>query len=142
MAFKFPARALPRGLRNNNPGNLVKNQVRWQGEVWPGSDSHFATFVSMEYGVRAMHKLLSNYLDENIVSLHAIIARYAPAFENNVAAYVNNVARVMLTLDGIPRTGDTRITKVDLPVMIYAMIVNENGQSIPMGTVVAGCQLS
>lgn len=52
---------LPRGLRNNNPGNIRKNSDLFQGEVTPGKDRDFKQFKTMAYGYRAMFKILSNY---------------------------------------------------------------------------------
>ena len=59
---------LPRGLRNNNPGNIrvVKGQV-WQGEI-TGSrkkDKSFCEFVTIAHGYRALIKLLQNYRRKN-----------------------------------------------------------------------------
>ena len=48
-----------RGLRNNNPLNIIKNKnINWQGEVKPSTDPNFAQFETLEYGLRAAFKLL------------------------------------------------------------------------------------
>ena len=44
---------LPRGLRNNNPGNIRKNSDVFQGEK-TSSDKEFKQFKSMAYGYRAI----------------------------------------------------------------------------------------
>lgn len=50
-------KVLPRGLRNNNPGNIRLSTTKWQGEV-KGPDPVFCTFRSMPYGYRALMKVL------------------------------------------------------------------------------------
>ena len=48
-----------RGLRNNNPLNIIKSEnINWQGEVKPSTDRNFAQFETLEYGLRAAFKLL------------------------------------------------------------------------------------
>ena len=51
-----------RGLRNNNPLNIIKSEkINWQGEVKPSTDPNFAQFETLEYGLRAAFKLLRTY---------------------------------------------------------------------------------
>ena len=52
--------SLPRGLRNNNPGNIRRNSDAFQGEK-TSSDREFKQFKLMAYGYRAIFKILSNY---------------------------------------------------------------------------------
>ena len=50
---------LARGMRNNNPLNIIKSEkINWQGEVKPSTDPNFAQFETLEYGLRAAFKLL------------------------------------------------------------------------------------
>ena len=43
-----------RGMRNNNPLNIIKSEkINWQGEVKPSTDPNFAQFETLEYGLRA-----------------------------------------------------------------------------------------
>ena len=52
---------LPRGLRNNNPGNIRNSQrTDWQGEVDESAknDNSFEEFETIAYGYRALIKLL------------------------------------------------------------------------------------
>ena len=56
---------LPRGLRNNNPGNIRNNDsINWQGEVAATSkkDFTFEEFKDRASGYRALLKLLRNYV--------------------------------------------------------------------------------
>lgn len=91
---------IPRGLRNNNPGNILKTPAsnwsnRWQGEV-ESTDPRFARFATMADGVRALGKLLLNYQKlHKLNTVRAIVNRWAPPVENNTDAYVASVARAL-----------------------------------------------
>lgn len=86
---------LPRGIRNNNPGN-----IRW-GDPWQGlvpaterTDSEFCQFATPAHGIRAMARVLINYQDKyKIRSIKTVIGRWAPASENNTQAYIEAVSR-------------------------------------------------
>ena len=44
--------SLARGMRNNNPLNIIKSEkINWQGEVKPSTDPNFAQFETLEYTV-------------------------------------------------------------------------------------------
>ncbi len=85
----------PRGIRNNNPGNVMRGSDTWQGEV-QGNDPRYASFATPEAGIRAMGKTLINYQDKHgINTVEGVVSRWAPATENNTAAYVATVAKEM-----------------------------------------------
>lgn len=92
--------SLPRGLRNNNPGNIIFNSANnWQGKIplLLNTDSgvKFEQFENVHYGIRAMMKLLTTYYKRGKTSVTSIISTYAPAFENNTQAYINNVIKMV-----------------------------------------------
>lgn len=73
---------LPRGIRNNNPGN-IKCFDNWQGSIGV-DDRGFCIFSNMFYGVRALLKLLHTYYFKyELTTLVAIFERYAPEEDNN-----------------------------------------------------------
>lgn len=110
----------PRGIRNNNPGNIRKGE-NWNGSV--GDDGEFIKFKSPEYGIRALGKLLLNYQRlYGIDSVGEIIQRYAPANENNTDSYINHVAK---KLDVKP--WQTINVASNLPELVKAIITHENG---------------
>ena len=85
---------IPRGLRNNNPGNIRLSGQVWQGEVRPGADKAFCTFESMEYGYRALLKLLRNYrLKHGCKTVRDFIERWAPPIENHTEIYIRIVCK-------------------------------------------------
>jgi hypothetical protein len=101
---------LPRGLRNNNPGNLIhsaggKLLPPYTGEVRPPKDSRFRTFSSMPYGYRAMFVLLKTYNNRGVDTIEKIINTWAPPVENATSSYIANVEK---------QTGINRYTKLNI----------------------------
>ena len=77
----------PRGIRNNNPGNL-----RSWGDT-PREDG-FARFATPEAGLAAMIKNLQVQQSKHgLNTIAGIIGRWAPPSENDTAAYVGNVSK-------------------------------------------------
>lgn len=87
----------PRGLRNNNPGNIRNSDATdWIGEVKPSrkKDDEFEEFETMAHGYRALIKLLQNYRKKHKCQTIAdFINRWAPRTENNTMAYILTVCR-------------------------------------------------
>lgn len=123
---------MPRGLRNNNPGNIRKNPAnKWQGLAPSQPDSQFCTFTSMPYGIRAMARLLINYQDrKEAKTLSELITTWAPPNENVTENYVDRVARYISSVTG---ANVDRITKInthnyyELRALVEGMIRVETG---------------
>ena len=84
----------PRGIRNNNPGNIRHGQ-NWQGLNPDGRniDPAFCVFKSPVFGIRALAKVLMNYKKiHGLNTVRQIISRYAPPNENQTKAYIKTVA--------------------------------------------------
>lgn len=115
----------PRGVRNHNPGNIMKAPECWQGET-EGSDSRYATFETPEAGIRAMGKTLLTYQQKHgLDTLEGIISRWAPATENDTRAYIATVAQAV----GVgPRQAIDLTNPETLGAVTRAMIRVENGQ--------------
>ena len=116
----------PRGIRNNNPGNIRRNNDPWQGLAKDQTDREFFTFQSAVYGIRALARLLITYQDKyGLCTIEGIITRWAPAIENNTASYIQAVAR---------NTGFSALQTLDmhrfehLKPVVEAIIQHENGQ--------------
>lgn len=121
--------ALPRGIRNCNPLNLVYNKKNnWHGQLPLNKiiEPRFCRFSNMMWGFRAAACLLRKYIRVYTCnSIRLIIAKWAPSNENNTDAYIKNVADIV----GI--NCDTEIKFDDTIVMlrlISAMCVVENGK--------------
>ncbi|MGV8865563.1 MAG: hypothetical protein ACOH2S_01480 [Janthinobacterium svalbardensis] len=77
----------PRGIRNNNPGNL-----RSWGDM-PREDG-FARFPTPEAGLAAMIKNLQVQQSKHgLNTIAGIIGRWAPPNENDTAGYVGNISK-------------------------------------------------
>ncbi|MGN3437077.1 structural protein [Proteus penneri] len=82
-----------RGERNNNPGN-IRHGSKWQGLSAQQTDKDFCQFVSPEYGIRAIYKLLQTYQKKyELNTVESIIDRYAPPNENNTVSYIYRAAK-------------------------------------------------
>lgn len=111
----------PRGIRNNNPGNIEFNAGNnWAGQS--GTDGRFAMFDTPEDGVRAMFKTLQSYRRQGVNTLSEILNRWAPSSENDTASYIQQVARAT----GIAPNGKVD-TADKLKALVEAMIYHENG---------------
>jgi hypothetical protein len=85
-------KAMTRGYKNNNPGNIRKTASKWKGEI-DGKDPDFKTFSTMAWGYRALAALLKEYINAGYNTINSIINRYAPGNENNTQAYINTVVK-------------------------------------------------
>lgn len=81
----------PRGIRNNNPGNIRKGGDAWVGAV--GDDGAFLRFEAPRFGIRAAARLLQTYqVRHELKTVREIIERWAPAEENDTSAYIASVS--------------------------------------------------
>jgi len=119
---------LPRGIRNNNPGNIDRDGTPWEGLSPQQTDPRFCVFSSAEYGIRALAVVLKTYEDAHgLTTLQEWIDRWAPPTENNSSAYLADVC----TRSGVDATATISIH--DLPLaakVIEAIIAHENGDYI------------
>jgi hypothetical protein len=90
--------SLPRGMRNNNPGNIEDGTFAQSLPGYAGTDGRFAKFESLDAGMAAMDKLLQNYGSKGLNTVGGIINRWAPPSDNNpTSAYAANVAQKLGT---------------------------------------------
>ena len=129
---------LPRGLRNNNPGNIRRNSDVFQGEVNPSRDKDFKQFKSIAYGYRAVFKILSNYHRVyKLTTIRKMISRWAPENENNTAAYVSLVS----SYSGIGPDDLLNFDREQMIRIVAGMSKVENGREAVMSDVVTGWNL-
>lgn len=112
-----------RGIRNNNPGNIRKSATKWAGQVADElqKDPAFVIFLDPKYGIRAMAKILKTYFSRGTDTIREVISTWAPATENDTRAYIASVANKM------GMSPDQRLSALDLPKLIPAIIQHENG---------------
>jgi len=143
---------LPRGLRNNNPGNLIYTNIPWQGKIsyanntdWSGSPNnivkHFEQFTNIRYGIRAMAMDMLNDITENSYTLSQLIYEYAPPAENNTTAYIQFVSNAT----GLAPNAVVPVNINVLVALVRSMINMENGTSageqIPDAEIINGIQM-
>ncbi|MGE8688640.1 MAG: LPD38 domain-containing protein [Achromobacter sp.] len=121
-SWRMPANA-PRGIRNNNPGNIQKG-VGFDGEI-AGNDPRFATFRKPEDGIRGLAvNLLTYQRQHGLDTVEGIINRWAPPSENDTGAYVQQVARAV----GVEPNQQLDLSNPDtLTKLTAAIIQHENG---------------
>ena len=121
----------PRGVRNNNPGNIdYSPSNKWNGQLGLEegvAKPRFARFDTPENGIRALGKLLQTY--QRVYGLNTvakIISRWAPSNENDTAAYVRSVERRIGSAPG----AKIKLTDPDvLKGFVVAIIAHENGSN-------------
>ena len=123
---------LPRGIRNNNPGNVERGSDRWLGmSADQSADGRFLVFDTPEAGIRCLMRLLINYQERHgIKTMREAINRWAPPVENNSSAYVQHVSRLTgfdpdEPLDFLDREINVALTR--------AIVRHENGEPTVYG---------
>jgi len=130
---------MPRGIRNNNPGNIEYNGTSWRGLAEPPHDGRYCIFTDAVYGIRAMARILKTYYQKHgLNTVSGIINRWAPPVENNTSAYIEHVARVVGVSEHEP------FNVLDkLPELIEVIIQHENGvQPYTLHTIIEGVELA
>lgn len=119
---------LPRGLRNNNPGNLVRTNISWQGKVphAQNPDTQFEQFTQLRYGLRAMMIDIAGDIAEGTNTLTALINEYAPSHENNTQSYINFVSQATGLLPNV----SIPMNKTIFWAIVKAKVMMENGMQL------------
>jgi hypothetical protein len=132
---------IPRGIRNNNPGNIKKNSIDWNGLVPEDeqTDNTFFIFESPKYGIRALSKILITYRGYGLTNIYSIVNRYAPPIENNTESYKEFVSAKA----GIGILQNLENTIEDYLPIVKAIIEMENGvQPYDEETILEGMYLA
>lgn len=130
---------LPRGLRNNNPGNIRRSKDNWQGLRPEQTDPDFFQFTAPEWGYRALIKTLQTYRKKhNLQTIAEMIGRWAPHTENNTSGYISRVCREMQVPDSyVPDIED----KGTMCALAAAISEVENGVPAVMEDIERGWEL-
>lgn len=114
---------MPRGIRNNNPGNIRYTGTAWQGLDNPPSDGEYCRFIAPRWGIRAMARVLASYRARGVVTIRQIISTWAPVGDSNpTESYIYSVSQRMGIASDVP------LMETDWPALIEAIIYHENGQ--------------
>lgn len=116
----------PRGLRNNNPGNIEDGPFARNLPGYAGTDGRFAKFASLEAGNAAMDKLLQSYGNRGFNTPESIINRWAPPSDNNpTTSYAGNVAKAL----GVEPNAILDMNKPEIrQKLMQAITLQENGR--------------
>ncbi|HGG8717267.1 TPA: hypothetical protein ACJJY0_005056 [Enterobacter asburiae] len=132
-------KSAPRGIRNNNPGNL--NYAGQAGAIMEGGEGgRFAVFESMQHGVAALYKQLQLYFKRGINTLSSIVKTYAPASDNNnVDAYISALTKATgKGANEVLDSGDT----ATIARLMKGIVDHENGKGyISSSDIMGGIQL-
>lgn len=147
MTTQAAGKRLPRGIRNNNPGNIRLSKTQWQGATGPQTDPDFVVFDEPRWGIRAIARTLITYQDKRkaadgskIDTVAEVIHRWAPPNENDTEAYANHVARIMT----LGANDAINVHQYDhLEPLVKAIIRHENGvQPYSQAEIDAGLRLA
>lgn len=141
LLAQFSDSSLPRGLRNNNPGNLmipyklkdstkpnteenrVYNWIGWTGEIplMQNSDRPYSQFYKKSDGIRAMIKQVKRYFDTyGVTTIKGITDRYD-------YTKTDSYSKSLETKTGINRFATISPNYYYLSRIIPAMAEVENG---------------
>lgn len=119
----------PRGIRNNNPGNVKRSSIKWQGSIPPDQvravlgvdyDPVMEQMLTPEDGVRMIGHILRAKQARGLVSVDQIIRDYS---ETDQDAYIAYVAKGL----GVEEDQPIDVTAV-LPAFATLIIQQENGE--------------
>ncbi len=122
---------LPRGIRNNNPGNVEDDgHTAWQGLDEPRNDGRFLRAKTAAEGIRILARVLITYQDKRraadgspIDTVPDFINRFAPPRENDTDAYIDAVcADLGITQYDTVSVHDYRTAKA----LVVAITAHEN----------------
>jgi hypothetical protein len=143
MADYSAQASLPRGLRDNNPGDLQQPPgQQWQGTV--GMDGPFVVFADTTWGLRALARdLITKISVDGLDTIATLINQYAPPSENDTADYISSVAA-----DSGIGAGDQLGTDQDTITSLMRAIVNheigdaDSQNYVPDADILKGYQMA
>lgn len=119
----------PRGIRNNNPGNIdFRGQA---GATLEKPGGRFARFETAYDGLKALSRQLMRYFEgkttgKPLKTLNDIISTWAPGNENNTAAYIAQMSKMMgVAPDAILNLKDPQV----MSSLMNGIIHHENGRN-------------
>lgn len=108
----------PKGIRNNNPGNIRKDQHSFQ------------TYGTFAEGVEALGKQLKRYQNSGARTVADLVRTWAPANENDTGSYIKRVSQYLSSRLGANVGAHTALDLRDpnvMQAMIEAITRHENG---------------
>lgn len=128
---------LPRGIRNNNPGNIRVSNANYLGKIPLAQNTDYncttrqvekkyEQFVSYAHGVRALVQLLISdiYYRQGAFSVQEILMKYPTSTSTDQVAYIISVAKQM----GVPAQEALASTENNIRALAKAIARFENGR--------------
>ncbi|MBK5145842.1 lytic transglycosylase [Budviciaceae bacterium BWR-B9] len=119
----------PRGIRNNNPGNIDFRGQKGATLERPGG--RFARFKTAFDGLQAMSKQLLRYFDgkttgKRLQTIRDIISTWAPGNENNTGAYISQMSKKLgVSPDVALNLRDPKV----MSALMNGIVQHENGRN-------------
>ena len=131
--------ATPRGIRNNNFGNIRRTKDKWLGLCKEQTDPAFFQFTEPKWGYRALLRTLQNYRwRHNCKTIADFIKRWAPSNENDTAAYIRSVCKQLQVPESyVPDVSDKEV----MCAFAAAISKVENGVDAVMSDIERGWEL-
>jgi len=118
----------PRGMRNNNPGNIRYNKnINWKGKISKekSTDRSFEQFEKYWLGVRALIIILNSYyFKHQLKTIEKMINRFAPPVENETESYVSKVCKET----GFKARDQFIWNRQNVNLLVRAIARHENGR--------------
>ncbi|MNV00232.1 hypothetical protein D3C71_903910 [compost metagenome] len=119
----------PRGIRNNNPGNIdYRGQA---GASLEKRGGRFAKFETAYDGLKALSRQLMRYFEgkttgKKLQTISDIISTWAPGNENNTGAYIAQISKTMgVSPDAVLNLKDPKV----MSSLMNGIIHHENGRN-------------
>ena len=116
---------LPRGIRNNNPGNIKVGASNWRGKI--GNDGTFERFDTAVNGIRAAMLLLRTYANQyGLNTIAKIGSRWAPvgSGEKGNAGWAGGVSQYSGIGANVPLNLSNQATML---AVMRGIVAQENG---------------
>jgi len=122
-------RDAPRGIRNNNPGNIDYRGQAGARLERPGG--RFAKFETAYDGLKALSRQLMRYYEgkttgKRLRTIQDIISTWAPGNENNTGAYIAQISKSLnVSPNAVLNLKDPQV----LSSLMNGIITHENGRN-------------
>ncbi len=116
----------PRGIRCNNPGNLILSKIPWKGKI-PNDqnvDGKFEQFIDIWHGIRAsIIDLRHDMVKDNQRTIKVLFNEYAPDNENSTKEYIEYICKAV----GFTQDEELTPDKETIDKILMAAFRYENG---------------
>ena len=113
----------PRGIRNNNPGNIILSSQSFRGEI-PSTDQKYKQFMDMKSGLRAIFKILNTYFNNGYDTNRKIAFRWS----NESGKKLENYIEVLGKYNGKDPDTQLNFNIETMMNLVQGIVMAENGR--------------